>query len=200
MVKGILFDVGGVIIADNNLQVKQSIQKALAVDEATLKILWDALVPLLGSGKIDEATFWQRAARQYGIRAVAPDENLFGKPFLQSLKPHAKVLAMVRRLEPQSIRRVILSNTIEAHAKILRAAGLYDNFDDILLSHEIGIRKPDAGAFGLALNRMCFEAKDVIFIDDRKENIEAAQACGIQTIRAIDEDQIVHDIQQALAI
>lgn len=194
MVKGVLFDVGGVLIADNNSFVKQSVRQALGIDNATLMIVWDTLIPLLGSGKIDEATFWRQATKEYGVRVVAPGENIFGRPFAQTLKPNTKVLHMAHQLNQYDIRRVILSNTIEAHAKVLHDAGLYDDFDDVLLSHEIGVRKPDAGAFKLALMKTGLEAKDVILVDDREENIKAARVCGIKTIHAIDEDQIVHEL------
>ena len=62
----------------------------------------------------------------------------------ETIVPHADVIALVSNLRKLGLKLAILSNTIEPHAKALRALGLYDGFDKVFLSHEVGMHKPDA--------------------------------------------------------
>jgi epoxide hydrolase-like predicted phosphatase len=198
-IKAVIFDVGGVLQADTSAYVQESICRSLNTDTATLQAIWRDLIPQLGSGMIDEAAFWRLAAETYGIRAVDVAENLLGKPYAQSMQPYREVLQLVKELGDSGLRRAVLSNTIKAHADVMRRQSLFDNFDEVLLSYEIGIRKPSPEVFTLALQKLGIGATDVLFIDDLQENIAAAQNLGLQTILAVDEDQIVRDVGQALA-
>ncbi|MBX9795841.1 HAD family phosphatase [Sphingomonas sp.] len=60
-----------------------------------------------------------------------------------------------------------------------REAALFDRFRDIVVSGDERLVKPDPAIYTLALNRFGFAAGDAIFIDDRADNVAAAEALGI---------------------
>jgi putative hydrolase of the HAD superfamily len=51
--------------------------------------------------------------------------------------------------------------------------------DNRLVSYQLGVRKPDARAYELALARYGASADDTFFADDNRENVEGALAVGI---------------------
>ena len=55
-------------------------------------------------------------------------------------------------------------------------------FDHIIVSADVGLIKPDPRIYQLSLERVGCQAHEAIFIDDRKINIDAAQALGIKGI------------------
>ncbi|KAJ5348982.1 hypothetical protein MYU51_011717 [Penicillium brevicompactum] len=55
----------------------------------------------------------------------------------------------------------------------------WDLFKGTFASGEVGLRKPDAAFYELVLQRVGHPAEDVFFVDDKKENIDAARALGI---------------------
>jgi 2-haloacid dehalogenase len=57
-------------------------------------------------------------------------------------------------------------------------APVFDHFTDIIVSGEEKIMKPDPAIYRLALTRFCLAAGDGIFVDDRRENVDAAKANG----------------------
>ncbi|MEI6594962.1 MAG: HAD family phosphatase [Bacteroidota bacterium] len=57
-------------------------------------------------------------------------------------------------------------------------------FNRIFYSHEIGFRKPNADIYEFILNEIGKTAKECIFIDDNKLNLEGAESIGIRTIWA----------------
>ncbi|MCH9704245.1 MAG: alpha/beta fold hydrolase, partial [Chlamydiae bacterium] len=60
-------------------------------------------------------------------------------------------------------------------------SGYYEGFDPLILSTEIGVRKPDPEAYRIMLKKLGLKPHEVLFIDDRIENIAAARALGIET-------------------
>lgn len=84
----------------------------------------------------------------------------------------------------------LLSNTNEIHLQefqrkynLLSPEAPFDElFDAAYYSHRIGHRKPNAAAFEFVLEKHGLKAEETLFIDDSINNIEAAQALGIQTI------------------
>jgi 2-haloacid dehalogenase len=73
-----------------------------------------------------------------------------------------------------------------------REAALFDRFRDILVSGEVKLVKPDPAIYALALKRFGLGPGEALFVDDRQENVEAAERAGLaghlfrdaQTLRA----------------
>ena len=63
----------------------------------------------------------------------------------------------------------------------LRKQRVYENFDGDVVSCEVGIVKPMPEIYDLLLERFDLDPTETIFIDDRKENVDAAAAKGIAT-------------------
>lgn len=72
----------------------------------------------------------------------------------------------------------ILSNlTIFDKKRLDKQVGL-KNYDYVFLSFEIGIRKPNIEIFKYVQDNVPFDKKDILFIDDKLENIETAKSFG----------------------
>jgi putative hydrolase of the HAD superfamily len=197
-IKAVIFDVGGVLHNETFSATMDALTKELETEQSTLKEIWRTQIPLLGAGKINEAEFWQAVHTAHGIRQVELTENLLGKTFAAALTPHIEVLALVAVLKKKGFKLAVLSNTIEPHAEALRAAGIYDGFDSVLLSHEIGIRKPDPRIYAYMLNALHVTAEETLFIDDDASNIQAAQTVGITGIVYTNPDQLLVDLERAI--
>ena len=60
-----------------------------------------------------------------------------------------------------------------------KEADLFDRFQDVLVSGEVGLIKPDPAIYHLALKRFGLAAEQALFVDDRQDNVDAAAALGI---------------------
>ena len=76
------------------------------------------------------------------------------------------------------------TNTNPTHQQVW--TGLYPDllrhFSRIFVSSDLGLRKPDTVAFDAVIQAMGCRANEVLFFDDAPENIEGAQAAGLQTV------------------
>ena len=57
----------------------------------------------------------------------------------------------------------------------------FNLFNHVYYSHEMGLRKPNKEAFQIILEENRLTAKNVLFIDDSKQHINAAKRIGIRT-------------------
>ena len=110
------------------------------------------------------------------------------------------MIAWVRRLRAQRTQSTIsdiylLSNeSRELMAYRIPTFGLTGLFDAYLVSAYIGVRKPEPAAFERALEICQRAPEECVFIDDRQENVEAAEKAGIQGIRMESPSQVIADL------
>jgi len=81
-----------------------------------------------------------------------------------------------------SARLAILSNTFFGHWDSFIDSPLYARFELPMASHLLGGAKPQPEIFEAALERMGADARRVVFIDDKQENLDAAQQLGMHTV------------------
>ncbi len=197
-IEAIVFDVGGVL-HESNAALDDDLFNELGINADTLKNIRANEMVLLGSGEIDEQEFWRRVHNNYGIRPVSHEENMLGRAFSEAIKPHTPILELAKELGENGIKLAILSNTIEPHAKALREAGIYDGFDYVLLSHELGMRKPDQAIYERTLETLQVEPQATIFVDDDPANVDAAEMLGMNGVVYTDAERVIERIRSIIA-
>lgn len=96
----------------------------------------------------------------------------------------------VRRLH-RHYRTAILSNAtnewVDETLQRYRMTGL---FDEIVLSAQVGLVKPEPEIFALTLRHLAVESTEAIFIDDREANVAAARDFGMEAVLFVDREQL----------
>ena len=99
----------------------------------------------------------------------------------------------------------LLSNTSSIHAKVFlsnqlgpEGQNVFDLFQKIFLSFEMGLVKPDPQIYVKVLKEMDLPASQVVFFDDNFSNIESAQHMGIQAIHIVDPMRSLEQIKQSI--
>ncbi|MEK9736949.1 MAG: HAD-IA family hydrolase, partial [Candidatus Nanopelagicales bacterium] len=92
---------------------------------------------------------------------------------------------LVRRARDLGIRTALLSNSWGDYYP----RDLWDGmFDVVVISGEVGLRKPDPQIFELTLDQMQLTAGECVFVDDLPHNITAAADLGIVGVRHVAYD------------
>ena len=73
-------------------------------------------------------------------------------------------------------------------------------FDELLISGEDRLTKPDAAIYELAITRFNLTPQETVFIDDKLENIEAAKKLNFKTIHLVDPNIIELEIEKFLVL
>jgi HAD superfamily hydrolase (TIGR01509 family) len=101
---------------------------------------------------------------------------------------HDDSLPVLRELRRRGIGTAVVSNCDHATAPVVRRLGLYEEADEVVLSFEVGVAKPDAGIYELALSRLGVAAADAVFVDDQVDYCDGAAAVGIRSFLVLRED------------
>ena len=91
---------------------------------------------------------------------------------------------MLTELREHGIRTSIITNNIAEFRSRWWGVLPFDQlFDDIVDSHEVGMRKPAAAIYELAMRRVGLtDASRGVFLDDAMRNVEGARAVGLHGI------------------
>jgi epoxide hydrolase-like predicted phosphatase len=124
----------------------------------------------------------------------SPNPAIIGFAF----EPNTLVIELVHELKSSGFRLGVLTNNVRElrHAwwPMLDFANL---FDDVVDSHEVGMRKPNRAIYELALSRLGVEAHRSAFLDDAQSNVDAASSIGIHGIWVdVDPTQAVQRVRQ----
>ncbi len=188
--QAVVFDFGGVLTGEPNREaVVNFIQNSFHFSKEEFEKVNLEKRQAVKQGKTDEE-FWISYAKTKGIKLPSDWGESFRSVMKDAIGVNPQMYILVNQLKEQHIPVALLSNIDERLSKLIRDFGLYEPFTPCLLSYEIGIEKPDLKAYEFLLTELNLPAKEVLFIDDRPENIEAAKAAGLDAILFHSEQQL----------
>ena len=75
---------------------------------------------------------------------------------------------------------------------------IMDQFDTVLESSRLGLRKPDPRFYRLACARLAVAPEETVFLDDLGINLKPARAMGMHTIKVADPDIAIAELEAHL--
>ena len=140
---------------------------------------------LLEKGQIDVATYFGRLAeRAPAILGTEIDMESYGR-FWRSTAPgvHWMVVHKIRELKGRGLRLGLLTNNVKEFGDHWRTMfPLEELFEEVVDSSHVGMRKPERGIYELTCSRMGIEPGEAVFIDDNRDNVQAARAYGMEAV------------------
>jgi glucose-1-phosphatase len=181
-IKTIVFDFGRVVgFFDHRLTTSRlAAHTRLSADEMHAHLFGGTLEDDYESGKISTSEFLQRVRATCGLTCA---DEIIATAWGDIFWPNQEICALLPLLKPR-YRLLLGSNTNELHARHFckQFADWLRYFDALVLSHEIGVRKPQAGFFEHCSRLAGCPPAECLFIDDLAANVAGARACGWQGI------------------
>ena len=108
-------------------------------------------------------------------------------------------IKVLEKLKKQNYKCYVLSNwSAETFVGMTDDYPFLKLFNGMLISGEDKLMKPDPAIYKLAINRFNLNPNETIFIDDKLENIQAAQNLNLLTIHLTDPNKIEYEINKFL--
>lgn len=194
--QAIVFDFGGVMTGEPNREaVINFLCSSMHLSEAEFEKANLEKKKALEMGKTD-AEFWDSFAKEKGIALSPHWTEELNAVLKEAIGVNPEMYALVEKLKEKNIPVALLSNIDPRLSKLLREFGLYAPFDPCVLSCEIGVNKPDPKAYQAVQDKLKVEAKDIVFIDDKQENVQAAQEFGLDAILFTSVDQLRTELKK----
>jgi len=181
MIKAIIFDYFGVLCSDE-------IWKAIKSDDR-IGSEFKGWAQSMHTGEISWKDFVNKVAREtrrtpQQVEALYKEESI-----------NLKLAGYIDELH-QSYKTALLSNASQSFlGPMLHETHLDDLFDEIVVSSDLGVAKPDPKIFDHTLQKLGVSPEEAVFIDDLARHVDAAADLGIQGILYRDFGQMKQELE-----
>lgn len=212
-VRGVIFDVGGVLV-ESPFVAALRWRDELDLPDEILRIMFReyASIPedgaerprwhLVETGRLALDDFVLAVREQFvdhldadhpAMQLRGPDFNVF-----RDAGAHWSMVHAVRAARTRGLVTAILTNNVREWSD-WRDVIPVDEFDVVVDSCEVGLRKPDPAIWELTLTRMALPASEVVFLDDHPANVAAARELGmLGVVVGPDIDAAVVELEELL--
>ncbi|HEV2645826.1 MAG TPA: HAD family phosphatase [Acidobacteriaceae bacterium] len=180
----VLFDYGQVLSGPANPTAWAHMRSITALDEPRLHAAYWAYRHDYDRGTYTGPAYWQAVATHAGI-TLAPTQlaSLLAADIDLWTDLNQPMVDFAQRLQRAGHRTAILSNIGDAIAEGIRARLPWlSAFEHATWSHALFLAKPEPEIFHHTAAALRTPPVNILFIDDREDNIAAAHAIGMQTI------------------
>lgn len=179
--RGLLIDYGGVLSTDvfesfHEFEQAEGLERGMVVRLLRGDVRAAGLLAQVETGAMAAAAFETQIAALLG---VAPT-RLLARMFA-GMRPEPTMLEAVRTVRRAGLRTALVSNSwgVDGYPEDL----FVDLFDAVVISGQVGLRKPDPEIYRLAAGKIGLEPGECVFVDDLPGNLTPAARLGMAVIR-----------------
>jgi putative hydrolase of the HAD superfamily len=197
-INAVLFDYGKVLSGPPDPAALQQMERILGVSEQTLLAAYWKHRDAYDRGTLGGEGYWESVARDLSRQLDATSmSGLIDADNSLWTQPNMPMIEWAASLQRTGIKTGILSNIGDAMEIGIRARFPWlAEFTHHTFSHRLGIAKPDPAIYRHATEGLHVPADEILFIDDKEENILAAQAAGMVAIQYTIHDSFVQALQR----
>ncbi|HWF19851.1 MAG TPA: HAD-IA family hydrolase, partial [Verrucomicrobiae bacterium] len=174
----VVFDLGKVLVDFDYSRAARAIAARGTTSAETINQLINqsSLLVRYELGQMTDEAFFKEVCSVSGFKG---DFEEFGKLFGNIFSEMPPMIELHAMLQKKKVPTYIFSNTNGlAIAHIRRTFPFFANFDDYIFSYEHGVMKPDAGLYEVVERKSNRYGEQILYIDDRPENVAAGAARG----------------------
>jgi epoxide hydrolase-like predicted phosphatase len=197
-IRAVIWDIGGVLVRTEDREPRMRQAERLGLTrEALVYLVFDSEM----GQKAQLGAVSAKELLEYVCQAVhLPVEEAanFEQEFFAGDRLDVDLVNYIRSLRTRYRTGIISNAWDDVRSMINERWKMADAFDQIVLSAEVKIGKPDPRVFKLALENLGVAPEEAVFIDDFAHNIEGARAVGMHAIQFQTAEQIRADLDAFL--
>jgi len=146
-------------------------------------------------GQITEEEHWHSVMK--ALKRSASEYERIRDEFFGGDIVDRELLEFMRSLKPK-YKVGLISNAWSGLRAYIEREKFADVFDAIIVSAEVGVAKPSAKIYQIALEQLQVKPKEAVFVDDFIENIEACEKLGMKGIHFKDPESALRQLKAIL--
>lgn len=196
-IKALIWDLEGVLMLTDECDLPMKVAKILnAPYEKVREIFFSDVNDSVDLGEITQDQF-----NQYVVDTLQlPQEkkHLLEQIVLEDFHIDEELLRTIFEMRGKYKMGLLSNFSDDLRPRIDNEWALAKAFDEIIISCEVGLVKPDPKIFNLMLDRLGVEAGESVFIDDRIKNIEGARKMGFHTVFYVEKEKAIAELSSIL--
>jgi glucose-1-phosphatase len=196
--KAVVFDLGKVLLDFDYGKLARNMEEHCDISKEELRSALDhsELLYRYETGLLTSQGFFEEVKRLSNFRR---DYERFECIFADIFTPMPEMIDLQRRLQGRDVPTYIFSNTNEiAVSHIRRSYPFFSNFSGYVFSYEHGAMKPDPRIYSVVEEMTGRSGSELLYIDDRVENIEQGKNRGWQVIHQVETEQTIQRVEALL--
>jgi epoxide hydrolase-like predicted phosphatase len=195
---GLLIDWGGVLTTDLFASFRafcelegleaDAVRRIFREDEACRELLI-----AFETGALEEEQFETELAPYLGVESLGLIDRLFA-----GSAPDHEMVEAVRRARAGGVRTGLVSNSWGTRRYPRELLG--ELFDGVVISGEVGIRKPAPEIYRLGAERIGLEPGACVFVDDLPFNLSPAAELGMATVHHLRAEETIGELEHLLGV
>jgi len=198
-IRAVFFDFGGVIMRTEYQAPRQKLAERFNMDydEMDRAVFGSHSARRASVGEITEEAHWAAILKRF--KQPASEMQAFRDHFFGGDVVDRKLVEYIRSLRGE-FHTGLISNAWSGLREFITKEKLIDLFDTVIISAEIGVTKPSAKIYEVALDQAKVRAGDAVFVDDMPINIEACEKVGMKGILFNDPEKSLSRLDQLLKV
>jgi len=198
-IRAVFFDFGGVIMRTEYQAPRQKLAERFNMDydEMDRAVFGSDSARRASVGEITEEAHWAAILKRF--KQPASEMQAFRDHFFGGDVVDRKLVEYIRSLRGE-FHTGLISNAWSGLREFITKEKLIDLFDTVIIAAEIGVTKPSAKIYEVALDQAKVRAGDAVFVDDMPINIEACEKVGMKGILFNDPEKSLSRLDQLLKV
>jgi putative hydrolase of the HAD superfamily len=196
-IRAVFFDLGGVIVRTEYQAPRQQLAERLGMEYDDLdRLVFNSDTGLQASiGTITSQQHWEAVLKR--LKRPAEELQAIRDEFFAGDIVDRTILEFLRSLRGTH-QTGLISNAWSDLRDYITREKMIDVFDHIIISAEVGVAKPEAKIFQIALEQAGVSPNEAVFVDDFYVNIEGCEKVGMKGIHFKDAQTALEQLKLLL--
>jgi len=198
-IKALIWDMEGVLMLTDENDISSTVAKALnASYEKVREIYFSNTNDKVDLGEITMDQFYEYVLDT--LQISRDKKHLLEEVFYERAYIDEDLIKQIVEMSREYKIGLLSNYSNDLRPRIEKEWAIGSVFDEIIISCEVGMIKPDPAIFNLMLDRLDVKADESVFIDDRIKNIDGAKKIGLHTIFFTSREQALEELALILQV
>jgi len=202
LLRAVIFDLGGVVL-DSPLHAIARFERDQGIPEGFVNRVVATTGPEGAWGRLERGLLdLEGFVPAFEADCATAGRTLSARALMERIaqvaQPRPPMLAAIRRIRSRGLLAAALTNNWASGERDDGTRALRDHFDAFFESSALGLQKPDPRIYEHACTQLRVRPAEAVFLDDIGRNLKTARALGMQTIRVVEPQSALTELEALL--
>lgn len=192
MIKAVIFDMFETLVTmyESETYTGRNICKDMGIDEKKFREIWDTTEEDRTKGRQTLEDVLERIMKENSIYSVELFNKIIDKRYKAETEYfehlHPEIIPMFVKLKEMGIKTGLLTNCFFEERDVIIKSPLYEFFDVVCMSCELGLMKPEKEVFRICMDKLDVSPEECLYVGDGgSRELETAENLGMRPLQAV---------------